>query len=46
MPGLRQPGAGPKKQKAPGFHTPVRSIECQGGAQEVLTERLPSGYVL
>jgi len=46
MPGLRQPGADPKKQKAQDFHIPVRSVECQGGTQEVFTGRRPSGYVL
>ena len=46
MPGLRQPGAGPKKQKAQDFHIPVRGLECQGGTQEVFTQRHPSDYVL
>ncbi len=46
MPDLRRPGADPKKQKAPGFHIPVRRLEDQGGTQAVYAQRYPSGYVL
>lgn len=46
MPGLRQPGAGPKKQTAQDFHIPVWGLECQGDTQEMFTQRHPSGDVL
>jgi len=46
MPGLRRPGASPKKQKAQDLHIPVRGVECQGGAKEMFTERHPPDYVL